>query len=74
MQRITAKSRKIQSSKVIFAKDAAAMMSYMGWLKHSQSHNLYRNKIENSSSPKQMKLIIRASGKHSAHLKELSTK
>jgi hypothetical protein len=48
------------------------MISYMGWLKHSQSHNLYRNKIENSSSPKQMKLIIRASDKQSAHLKELS--
>lgn len=74
MQRITAKSRKIKSSKVIFAKDAAAMMSYMGWLKHSQSHGLYRDKIENGASIKRMKLIIRASGKQSAYLKELSAK
>lgn len=74
MQRITAKSRKIQSSKVVFARDAAAMISYMGWLKHSQSHRLYRDKIEKTSSIKQMKLIIRASGKQSAHLKELSAK
>ena len=74
MQRITAKSRKIKCSKVIFAKDAAAMMSYMGWLKHSQSHGLYRDKIKSGSSVKQMKLIIRASGKQSAYLKELSEK
>ena len=74
MLRITAKSRKIKSSKIIFAKDAAAMMSYMGWLKHSQSHSLYRDKIQNISSVKQMKLIIRASGKQSAYLKELSAK
>ena len=65
MLRITAKSRKIKSSKVVFAKDAAAMMSYMGWLKHSHSHNLYRTRIANNSNVKQMKFIIRASGKHS---------
>lgn len=74
MQRITAKSRKIKCSKVIFAKDAAAIISYMGWLKHSQSHGLYRDKIKSGSSIKQMKLIIRASGKQSAYLKELSEK
>lgn len=71
MQRITARSRKIKSSKTIFAKDAAAIMSYMGWLKHSQSHGLYRDKIKNGSSIKQMKLIMRASGKQSAYSKEL---
>lgn len=60
MLRITRKVRKV-SRKGRFAtlRDACAVVSYMGWLRHTNSHNLYVTRIKPFLHLARMKAIIR---------------
>jgi hypothetical protein len=58
MYRMTRKARKISSNQNISFKDACGMISYYGWIKNSDSHKFYNNKIKKYISIDNMKRIV----------------
>lgn len=58
MFRISRKVRKVAKKKVISLKDACGIVSYYGWLKHSDSYCFYQRRVKPYVSLFQMKKII----------------
>lgn len=63
MYRATRNARKIGKSNAITARDASAMISRMGWVKSSDSNNLYKHEIEPYVNIGYLKNIIRQESK-----------
>lgn len=57
--RIRRRAKKISKKSTINFKDAAAMMSYLGWIYHSNSHKYYKKYIKPFINIKQLKGVIR---------------
>lgn len=64
MYRITRKAAKIKKKSNITNKDASSMISYMGWVKHSQTYKVYNNWIKAKVKIKDLKQIIRNNSKN----------
>lgn len=62
MLRISKRARKIYK-KGATVKDASAILSYYGWIKHSDSYNFYRNYIKKYVKINDMKKIVSESMK-----------
>lgn len=58
MFRISKRARKIAKTENISFRDASAIISYYGWIKHSNSYNFYRNYIKPYASIKEMKKVV----------------
>ena len=56
--RIKRRAKRIYKRGNLNYKDSAAMISYLGWLKHSDSHNYYKKNIEPYVDVKKMKEVI----------------
>lgn len=67
MLRITRRVRKIYRRGKASFRDAAAVISYMGWLKHSQANAVYEYHVKAYLSIAWLKYLVR-----SYHKKELS--
>lgn len=61
--RIARRSRKIRARGKPVFKDAAAVMSYRGWLKHSNAHNFMRKHLLTVGKTQKLKQIISAESK-----------
>lgn len=57
--RIRRRAKKVFKKPILTFKDAAAMMSYLGWIKHSNSHNYYVKHLEPYIDLIKMKEVIR---------------
>jgi len=62
-RRIRRRARKVFKKLLYNYKDSCAMVSYMGWLKHSNSINFYRKNIEPFINIDSMKEVIRNESK-----------
>lgn len=58
MLRISRRANRIKKIKRITFHDAASMVSYMGWIKHSDSHKFYLNRIKKFVCIGRLKKII----------------
>lgn len=56
--RIKRRAKRISKKKSLSYKDSTAMISYMGWLKHSDSHNFYNKNIKPYVDVNKMKEVI----------------
>ena len=59
MFRISRKANKISKKPKPTYKDACSMMSYLGWVKNSDSYLFFKNRIKSKVNIKQLKNIIR---------------
>ncbi len=59
MLRITRKAKRIYNKGKATFKDAAAIISYLGWIKHSQTYKVFKTRVVPYVSIKAMKAIIR---------------
>lgn len=58
MFRISKRARKIAKTENISFRDASAIISYYGWIKHSNYYNFYCNYIKPYASIKEMKKVV----------------
>lgn len=56
--RIKRRAKKIYKKKKLNFKDCSAMLSYLGWLKHSNSYNYYSKNIKPYVDIKKMKEVV----------------
>lgn len=61
--RIKRRAKKIYKKEKLNFKDSAAMLSYLGWLKHSNSYNYYLKNIKPYVNIKDMKEVVRNESK-----------
>jgi len=59
MLRITRKVKRVWKKTIITHHDAASIMSYLGWIKHSNSYNLYQKWINPYIDIKKLKCILK---------------
>lgn len=59
MLRITRKARAIKKKPKVSSRDAAGIISYLGWVKHSDSHILFEKRIRPYINIRMLKGIIR---------------
>ncbi len=59
MLRITRKARKLNKKIQISHKEAAGMISYMGWIKHTNTYNVYKHHICPYVKLYQLKSVVR---------------
>ena len=57
--RIKRRAKKIYKKRSLNYKDSAAMLSYLGWLKHSNSYNYYLKNIKPYVNINEMKEVVR---------------
>lgn len=57
--RIKRRAKKVYKKEKLNFKDCAAMLSYLGWLKHSDSYNFYIKNIKPYVDIKKMKEVVR---------------
>ena len=58
MLRISRKAAKIHKKGVATPKDAASMLSYMGWIKHSDTRSFHNHRVKKRISIKVLKKIV----------------
>lgn len=58
MFKVSRKAIKVSKSKKVSYKDACGVISYYGWIKHSNSYNFYINRIKPYARIKDMKKVI----------------
>ena len=58
MLRISRRAKKIGKKDCVSFKDACSMVSYYGWIKHSNSYNCYHKHIKPYASIGEMKKVI----------------
>lgn len=63
MFKISRKAQKVYKKELISFKDATSIISYYGWIKHSDSYNFYHKRVKPYAMISEMKKIISSCGK-----------